>query len=94
MAEEKVLSKVEDVLAGVESFGSLMATCMALAGGNPAIAFMGAQYMHTLLSHLVKWGAITEDELAQVMAGMRRMTAERKEKMEEIASDEIWTVGI
>lgn len=93
--EEKAVSKVEDVLAGLESFGSMIAIMMSMSGGNPLFPIMGAQYMQTLLFKLVEWGAITEDELTQVQMRMRQETARRKAEMQnEVSSDEIWTVGI
>ena len=101
MAEEEkaVSEKVEDVYAGVESYGSMIAMFMQLSGGNPLIVFAGAEYMHTLLLALVRWGAITEDELKQVQALMNAKTAERKEELRrrqegQVSNDEIWTVGI
>lgn len=64
-------SRVDDVMDGIRDYGTMAAM---ISGGNPIVIMMMAEWMSVLMSKLVQWGTLTEDEQQQVQQKLQAET--------------------
>lgn len=70
-------SLVDEVMDGIRDYGTMAAM---ISGGNPIVIMMMAEWMSVLMSKLVQWGTITEDERLRLQALLQAETRANKER--------------
>jgi len=63
--ENAVDERVDDVMFGIQKYGSMVATFFHASDENPIVPILAADFMSQLIAKLVEWNVLTEEQHTQ-----------------------------
>jgi len=94
--ENAVDERVDDVMFGIQKYGSMVATFFHASDENPIVPILAADFMSQLIAKLVEWNVLTKEQHTQLMLRVQEESRASRNNNDEVdpTEDLIARLGI